>query len=122
MWASIQYCVRLSGQQSESRAKASEVLARSGRFKGDILFQQGREKVETGARPERVLIKWSEVERDWGHHKEKASDMRSHHGRETTNMGRRRVARGSPSTRSDYETGDGRDEQIMYYYNSNIMY
>ena len=46
--------------------------------------------------------------------------MRLHHGRETTNMGRRRVARGSPSTRPDYETGDERGEQIIYYYNSNM--
>ena len=38
--------------------------------------------------------------------------MRSHHRRETANMGRRRVARGSPSTRPDYETGDGQGEQI----------
>ena len=37
-------------------AKASEGRARSGRFKCDILFQQCREKVETGAEPERVLI------------------------------------------------------------------
>ena len=38
--------------------------------------------------------------------------MQSPHGRETANMGRRRVARGSPSTRPDHETGDGGGEQI----------
>ena len=37
-------------------AKANEGRARSGRFKGDILFQQSQEMVETGAQPERVLI------------------------------------------------------------------
>ena len=52
----LQYCIRLLGQQGESRAKASKGRASLVRFKYDILFKEGLEKVETGAQPEQVLI------------------------------------------------------------------
>ena len=52
----IQYCVRLSGQQGESRRRR----ARVGRGRVDLnatyYFSKVDKKVETGAQPERVLI------------------------------------------------------------------